>query len=100
MTAFQANCRSFQLKYLKPDPFFRAFQNVSAETVVGQWVTGTFTAVGTTLDIVINNPESTTYSAILSGYQLRLTAIPEPSTYASIVGLLALGLAFSRRKRA
>lgn len=59
--------------------------------VNGQWVTGTFTADGTTQNIDVTSVGS----ALINAYQLR--AIPEPSSVA-LLGLSGLAVILRRRK--
>jgi len=60
----------------------------------GQWVSGTFTATGTTQAIFFSGPRPE-----INGFQLR--AVPEPSTLALLaLGGLAFGALAVRRRRA
>jgi len=63
-------------------------------TTIGQYVTGTFTAADTT-QIINLGP----YSPQINAATLGLVAVPEPATYAAIIGALALGLVVLRRRK-
>ncbi|QYM80232.1 PEP-CTERM sorting domain-containing protein [Horticoccus luteus] len=66
---------------------------------LGQWVTGTFTADGTTQDIFATGTGSGSNATMINAYQLRTTAIPEPATTAMLAGAAVLGATFWRRRR-
>lgn len=75
-----------------------ALQNPSGSLDgAGQFIVGSFTADSTTQVITVGSTSSA--GAVLTGYQLRLTAVPEPSAYPAIAGFMALSLALLRRKR-
>ena len=61
---------------------------------LGQYVVGTFTAEETT-QIIHLGP----YSPQINAATLGTVAIPEPSTYAVLVGVLALGFVVFRRRK-
>lgn len=61
---------------------------------LGQYIIGTFTAVGTTETLALGP-----YSPQMNAASLRLTAIPEPSTYAALAGAAVFGVVIYRRRR-
>lgn len=84
-----------------------------------QWISGAFTP-GSSLDVDLDSPSfvSLDESDVVGGYawaywigdltgndswarldRYVITAIPEPSTYAALIGALALGLVLLRRRR-
>lgn len=73
------------------------FDDGSYTSSLGQYVTGTFVAEGTTQDILLSAHSGNTIQ--LNALILSTSAIPEPSTYAALAGLVALGLASLRRRR-
>lgn len=66
----------------------------------GQFVTGTFTATGTsqTISFAPTAPNGVTTSAQINALQLRQIAVPEPTS--AVLGAASLGLLALRRKRA
>lgn len=68
---------------------------------LGQYGLGAFIATDTTMAIQF---ESTNNLPLINGFQLRdlgpSTPVPEPSTYAALAGVAALGFVFLRRRRA
>ncbi len=90
-----------------------------ADPASQQWISGAFTP-GSSLDINLDSPSLTTLgeSDVVQGYawaywigdltgndawarldRYAVTAIPEPSAYAALIGALALGLVLWRRRR-
>jgi len=65
---------------------------------VGQWVTGTFTAVGATQTVnLTSSPQSAMPLSVLNAFQVR--TVPEP-TSCGLLGLGAVLIASHRRRRA
>jgi hypothetical protein len=62
---------------------------------VGQFAIGTFTADSTSQVLGFSSPTETPQ---LNGLSLRVTAVPEPSTYALVLGGI-LNLSLIRRRR-
>lgn len=65
---------------------------------LGQYVTGSFVADGSTQDFFFSAAAGNAVQ--LNALTLSTSAVPEPSAYAACAGLAALGLAFLRRRRA
>ena len=74
-----------------------SFTSGTSGTISG---TGTFTS-GQASDLFAGLYYINIHSTVESGGEIRgqLTAIPEPSSYAMIVGLLGLGIAFQRQRK-
>lgn len=75
--------------------------NTSAsEGGLGQFGLGTFTATDTAMAIQFWSDD---YLPLINGFQLRdlgaATPVPEPSTYAALAGVAALGFVLLRRRR-
>lgn len=60
----------------------------------------TFVSAGTVLRFESNSPDTTLNSSDFSLDSLSVTAMPEPSSFALLGGVAALGLAAVRRRRA
>jgi PEP-CTERM motif len=72
------------------------FNDGTGTPSLGQYVTGTFIASGTTQDLLLSADSGNTIQ--LNALTLSTSAIPEPSTYAVLAGLAALGCVILRRR--
>lgn len=63
---------------------------------LGQFVTGSFVATGTTQDIKLSAAAGNAIQ--INALTFSVTAVPEPSTYAVFAGLAALGFCLYRRR--
>lgn len=70
----------------------------NVEGGVGQYAIGTFRASDTFESVTfLSGPNPQNLNGLLNGFQLRLTAIPEPTT--ALFGIALAGVCFGRRNR-